>query len=111
MCSPRDPESEQSGHRHGSPLPACRLAGQPGGHAGHQRFPAAIQLVLRPPRTSSPPLTSDAGQARAAGYATIEDLLAGLHGSPTLPLYRVRFRQARRTDGCSVGLVVVCHLE
>ena len=29
-----------------------------------------------------------ARQARAAGYATIEDLLAGLHGSPALPLYR-----------------------
>lgn len=40
----------------------------------------------------------DAGQAHAAGYATIEDLLAGLRGSPALPLYRVRFRLLTEPD-------------
>ena len=40
----------------------------------------------------------DAGQAHAAGYATIEDLLAGLRGNPALPLYRVRFRLLAEPD-------------
>ena len=40
----------------------------------------------------------DAGQAHAAGYATIEDLLAGLRGDPALPLYRVRFRLLAEPD-------------
>jgi biotin operon repressor len=40
----------------------------------------------------------DAGQAHAAGYATVEDLLAGLRGSPALPLYRVRFRLLAEPD-------------
>jgi hypothetical protein len=39
-----------------------------------------------------------AGQARAAGYATIEDLLAGLHASLAVPLYRVRFRWLGEPD-------------
>ncbi len=40
----------------------------------------------------------DAGQAHAAGYATIEDLLAGLRGNPALPLYRVQFRLLAEPD-------------
>ena len=40
----------------------------------------------------------DSAQARAAGYATIEDLLDGLRGSPDLPLHRVRFRRLDETD-------------
>ncbi len=40
----------------------------------------------------------DSAQARAAGYATIEELLDGLRGSPDLPLHRVRFRRLDETD-------------
>jgi len=40
----------------------------------------------------------DSAQARAAGYATIEDLLDGMRGSPDLPLHRVRFRRLDETD-------------
>jgi len=40
----------------------------------------------------------DSAQARAAGYATIGDLLANLRGSPDLPLHRIRFRRLDETD-------------
>lgn len=40
----------------------------------------------------------DSAQARAAGYATIEDLLADLRGSPDLPLHRIRFRRLDEMD-------------
>ena len=40
----------------------------------------------------------DSGQARAAGYATVGDLLASLRGDAGLPLYRVRFRRLDAPD-------------
>jgi biotin operon repressor len=40
----------------------------------------------------------DSGQARAAGYATVRDLLASLRGDAGLPLYRIRFRRLDEPD-------------
>jgi len=40
----------------------------------------------------------DSGQARAAGYATVGDLLASLRGDAGLPLYRIRFRRLDEPD-------------
>ena len=40
----------------------------------------------------------DSGQARAAGYATVGDLLASLRGDAGLPLYRIRFRRLDQPD-------------
>jgi biotin operon repressor len=40
----------------------------------------------------------DSGQARAAGYATVGDLLASLRGDAGLPLYRIRFRRLVEPD-------------
>jgi biotin operon repressor len=37
-------------------------------------------------------------QARAAGYATVKDLLADLRGDAGLPLYRIRFRRLDESD-------------
>lgn len=40
----------------------------------------------------------DAVQARAAGYAATDDLLADLRGDQELPLYRIRFRRLDEPD-------------
>jgi hypothetical protein len=42
------------------------------------------------------PSSVDAAQARAAGYATVDELLADLRGDPASPVYRIRLR---RIDG------------
>lgn len=40
----------------------------------------------------------DAAQARAAGYATADELLAGLRGDQEVPLYRIRLRRLDEPD-------------
>jgi biotin operon repressor len=40
----------------------------------------------------------DARQARAAGYATVADVLRELRGAPDVPLYRIRFRRLDQPD-------------
>jgi hypothetical protein len=42
------------------------------------------------------PSSVDSAQAREAGYANVDDLLADLRGDPALPVYRIRLR---RIDG------------
>jgi biotin operon repressor len=65
--------------------------------AGH-RYRTGLDLVEAEAVDIVTTADIDSGQARAAGYATIEDLLAGLHGGPALPLYRVRFRLLAEPD-------------
>lgn len=40
----------------------------------------------------------DAAQARAAGYATVADVLDDMRGAPRVPLYRIRFRRLDQQD-------------
>lgn len=65
--------------------------------AGHQyRTGLGLAEVLAVDQVR--PAGINASQARAAGYASAGELLAGLRGDPELPLYRIRFRRADQPD-------------
>ncbi len=65
--------------------------------AGH-RYRTGLDLVEAEAVDVISPRRIDRAQARAAGYATVRDLLAELRGDPALPLYRIRFRRLAQPD-------------
>jgi hypothetical protein len=62
---------------------------------GH-RYRTGIDMVEVESVDVVDPSSVDAAQARQAGYASIDELLADLRGDPALPVYRIRLR---RIDG------------
>jgi len=61
-----------------------------------RRYRTGIDMVEVESVDVVEPSSVDAGQAREAGYASVDELLAGLRGDPALPVYRIRLR---RVDG------------
>jgi hypothetical protein len=65
--------------------------------AGH-RYRTGIDMVEVESVDLIEPSSVDATQARAAGYASVGDLLADLRGDPALPVYRIRLRRIDAPD-------------
>ena len=61
-----------------------------------RRYRTGIDMVEVESVDVVEPSSVDAGQAREAGYASVDELLADLRGDPALPVYRIRLR---RIDG------------
>jgi integrase len=61
-----------------------------------RRYRTGIDMVEVESVDMVEPSSVDAAQARAAGYASVAELLADLRGDPALPVYRIRLR---RIDG------------
>ena len=61
-----------------------------------RRYRTGIDMVEVESVEVVEPSSVDAAQARAAGYATVDELLADLRGDPASPVYRIRLR---RVDG------------
>ena len=61
-----------------------------------RRYRTGIDMVEVESVDVVEPSSVDAAQAREAGYASVDELLADLRGNPALPVYRIRLR---RIDG------------
>jgi hypothetical protein len=61
-----------------------------------RRYRTGIDMVEVESVDVVEPSSVDAAQAREAGYASVDELLANLRGDPALPVYRIRLR---RIDG------------
>lgn len=65
--------------------------------AGHQ-YRTGLDMVQAVAVDVVSPADIDLAQARQAGYAGVDELLAGLRGDAALPLYRIRFRRLDEPD-------------
>ena len=87
----------RTGLHDGSITMAFRRWRRPQVVAGRQ-YRTGLGMVLAETVDVVTPAEITLAQARDAGYSSLDSLISDLHGDPSLPLYRIRFRPTDAPD-------------